>query len=169
LDSSIIEIENFIPKEYCDYSISYFSNIANTQIEKIFIWGTTFVYSICGDPDFNDPIIKEITKKIEDLVTNRIFKDPSVVSDEIEIVFWDKGSWQHLHFDRDYRIYSVILYLNDDYEGGETFLVPNKIIKPKTGKLVGFYGSKIEHEVKEVLNGRRYTIPVWFRLKDKKQ
>ena len=60
----------------------------------------------------------------------------------------------------------TLIYLNDDYEGGELgFATHNLIIKPKKGDLIIFPGNMhYAHEVFEVLSGTRYTLPIWFTI-----
>jgi Rps23 Pro-64 3,4-dihydroxylase Tpa1-like proline 4-hydroxylase len=61
-----------------------------------------------------------------------------------------------------------IVYLNDDYEGGEiSFPELNITIKPKPGTLISFPGNKhYLHEVKKVLSGTRFTLSMWLRFQD---
>jgi predicted 2-oxoglutarate/Fe(II)-dependent dioxygenase YbiX len=56
-------------------------------------------------------------------------------------------------------MYSALIYLNDDYEGGELCFPLHGIeIKPKPGTLIMFPGNCMYlHEVKKVLSGHRYT------------
>jgi hypothetical protein len=70
------------------------------------------------------------------------------------------------HIPRFLSDYSSVLYLNDDYEGGELFFPEFDLtIKPKLGDLVTFpTNSMYIHAVKEVKHGTRYTIALsWFR------
>ena len=82
--------------------------------------------------------------------------------DYVQIVKWPEKSNQLEHKDAEYKCFTSIIYLNDDYEGGETF-VEDKIIKKETGKIVGFAGSKLFHGVNKINNGTRFTIPVWYK------
>jgi predicted 2-oxoglutarate/Fe(II)-dependent dioxygenase YbiX len=91
---------------------------------------------------------------------------------------WDAGDSLKLHADsenesctavlRSYTghslppfliMYSALIYLNDDYEGGELCFPLHGIeIKPKPGTLIMFPGNCMYlHEVKEVVSGQRYT------------
>lgn len=56
-------------------------------------------------------------------------------------------------------MYSALIYLNDDYEGGElSFKLHDLELKPSRGSLVMFPGSCMYlHEVKEIQKGSRYT------------
>jgi hypothetical protein len=60
--------------------------------------------------------------------------------------------------------YSSILYLNDDYEGGELYFEElDLLIKPKTNQLVFFpSGSEFRHEVRPVVSGDRYTLASFY-------
>lgn len=62
------------------------------------------------------------------------------------------------------RHYSALVYLNDDYEGGQIFF-PNQGLEPVTspGTLVQFEGTKqYLHGVREITSGERYTIVMFF-------
>ena len=59
--------------------------------------------------------------------------------------------------------YGVVLYLNDNFEGGELYY-PNLdiIIKPESGMLVYHPGDE-DHEVLPVVSGNRYTLTSFIR------
>jgi hypothetical protein len=64
------------------------------------------------------------------------------------------------------RDLSFVLYLNDDFEGGE-FLFPDLHIqvKPKPGLLVAFPSDQnYLHGVNPVTSGERYSIVTWARI-----
>lgn len=62
------------------------------------------------------------------------------------------------------RIFSMIVYLNDVYEGGETeFLYSNTKIKPKTGSVVIFPSSfPFVHKGNKPLSNDKYIISTWL-------
>ncbi|XP_013392935.1 prolyl 3-hydroxylase 1 isoform X3 [Lingula anatina] len=67
-----------------------------------------------------------------------------------------------------WRDYTGLLYLNDNFEGGEFFFADrNKSmqssVKPKCGRLVSFQASDY-HGVKAVTSGQRCALAVWFTL-----
>jgi Rps23 Pro-64 3,4-dihydroxylase Tpa1-like proline 4-hydroxylase len=91
-------------------------------------------------------------------------------TDRLNIARWDKGTKLKLHVDdlgyvTDNHL-PTLIYLNDDYEGGElSFATHDVTIKPKVGDLIIFPGNMhYAHEVKEVLSGVRYTLPIWFTI-----
>ena len=82
------------------------------------------------------------------------------------------GSYMHNHYDKySYVFYNgedveplftVILYINDDYEGGEVvFTESNLSIKPKAGTVLMF-PSYLHHQVNEVISGERYMTQTYL-------
>jgi predicted 2-oxoglutarate/Fe(II)-dependent dioxygenase YbiX len=73
---------------------------------------------------------------------------------------WVDGKLQRV-VDRDI---SVLLYLNDDYTGGEIeFTQLGLTLKPKAGMLLAFPSYlEFEHKVHPVTKGTRYTIVSWI-------
>lgn len=65
-----------------------------------------------------------------------------------------------------YRKLSVVLQLNDDYEGGDFILYGDtmfdEIILPKTKGTIIVFPSNRYHEVKEITSGNRYSIIGWL-------
>jgi prolyl 4-hydroxylase len=68
------------------------------------------------------------------------------------------------------RIATIILYLNDDFEGGETFFNRlNVTIKPQRGKICYFSYPietdtiNLEHEAKPVISGEKKILQIWIR------
>jgi len=55
---------------------------------------------------------------------------------------------------------TCILFLNDDYEGGEFRFFDGNVIEPKAGKLV-IHPAVAGHEVKPVTKGSRYSCVAW--------
>ncbi|KAF4533425.1 hypothetical protein B566_EDAN001150 [Ephemera danica] len=76
-----------------------------------------------------------------------------------------------------WRSYSAILYLNDDFEGGEFIFASDikaaniqSLVQPKCGRLVGFSSGKENlHGVKGVLRGSRCALGLWFTFDHKYQ
>jgi prolyl 4-hydroxylase len=104
--------------------------------------------------------------------------------EDISVVNYNPTQEYKAHFDacatkskcknnsRIYRRATVILYLNDDFEGGETYF-PNIDTKvhPKTGKIVMFYntdlsGKEIEeslHAGLPIMNGEKWICTLWIK------
>lgn len=95
-------------------------------------------------------------------------------SDTAQLVRWHEGIELQPHTDNmdpdgspnisPHRSFSSILYLNDEYEGGETYFPGHKVrIKPTPGALVLFgAGPEYVHGITRVTRGLRYTYAGWF-------
>jgi len=74
-----------------------------------------------------------------------------------------------------WRDYSAILYLNEDFEGGEFFFVENRTthrvqstVRPRCGRVVAFSaGGENLHGVRGVRSGKRCAVALWFTHDEK--
>ncbi|XP_014480867.1 PREDICTED: prolyl 3-hydroxylase 1-like isoform X2 [Dinoponera quadriceps] len=74
-----------------------------------------------------------------------------------------------------WRDYSAILYLNDDFDGGEFFFVDERkehrvqsTVKPRCGRMVAFSaGGENLHGVRAVRGGKRCAVALWFTRDEK--
>lgn len=73
------------------------------------------------------------------------------------------------------RVKTLLLYLNDDYEGGETvFNELNIKVKGQSGDILIFDNvdqdgqpdRRTKHEGKEIINGTKWLLSIWFRDKE---
>lgn len=152
MSKDIILIEKkFLSREECCKLIEFY----NQNINQSFKYRDTF--------PINTNKFQNITEKIENVCYNL---NPLCQLDTHQIVKWPEGSKMSPHFDPSNDIFACLVYLNDDYLGGETCFKKkfffDKKIKPEVGKLVIFSNSKILHWVNEVKNGTRYTLALWF-------
>jgi Rps23 Pro-64 3,4-dihydroxylase Tpa1-like proline 4-hydroxylase len=62
------------------------------------------------------------------------------------------------------RVLSTVIYLNDDYDGGEIEFVQSGIkIKPAAGSIIFFPSNFLYvHEVHPITRGYRYSMPHWY-------
>jgi Rps23 Pro-64 3,4-dihydroxylase Tpa1-like proline 4-hydroxylase len=115
-------------------------------------------------------LFKVIDRVKDEVIKAYGFDNVKPKKQTIDVVRWDPGSKLSLHADdlgyiTDNHI-ATLIYLNDDYEGGELVFETHGItIKPKVGDLLIFPGNlNYPHEVKEVVSGTRYTVPIWFSI-----
>jgi len=85
------------------------------------------------------------------------------------VVKWDKGDEMLAHDDlgehREFpdRQFAAIVYLNEDYTGGELMFPDlNMGIRGHTGELVLFKGGSVMHSVNKITSGTRYTLAAWL-------
>jgi len=86
---------------------------------------------------------------------------------QITLTAWpigDNPSFLHSHTeqDRNHGDYNSILYLNDDFEGGEFYTEHGIIVKPSKGMLTFFDGKNVMHGVKDLRKNTRYNIIFWW-------
>ena len=99
-------------------------------------------------------------------------KDIGIESGYLPTTFYIKkynvGAYMGPHVDsfdddQDSLTVSMVVYLNDDYEGGEiNFPDFNISIKPEAGSVVVFESKNILHEPVETTSGTKYLIPIFF-------
>lgn len=89
--------------------------------------------------------------------------------DRMSILKYEKAGYLPEHTDHgsSSRTLSVVLYLNDDYEGGEITFTSigdgGVSIKPEAGSAIFFPSNYVfSHEVSEMKNGIRYALPNWY-------
>lgn len=83
-----------------------------------------------------------------------------------KLIRYEKGDYYRTHVDMGgdrYRSLSIIILLNDDYEGGElSFFHGEYVIRPKKNQAIVFPSTFLyPHEVKEVTSGTRYSVVTW--------
>jgi hypothetical protein len=82
-----------------------------------------------------------------------------------QLVMWPQGMEQKVHIDkrREATTHAAIVYLNDDFSGGETYFPDLKDeVRPQRGLLAGFPGRALPHGVRKVEHGTRHTLALWF-------
>ena len=80
----------------------------------------------------------------------------------------EHGRWLPNHTTQ--RDYTGLVYLNDNFAGGE-LVFPDRdvVIIPKPGLFVGFPSNhEFVHAVPNVLSGKRYSLAVWFTMNSTK-
>ena len=87
----------------------------------------------------------------------------STIKKQIHFHKYKKGDWFGKHNDiRDNRFYAVGVLLNDNFVGGD-FIMYNtdmQILNKKIGNTY-LFDVRIDHEIKPILDGSRYSL-LWF-------
>ena len=148
------EVDNFLDDDLCDFFIAYIKNSKN----KIKHRNTSVIECDKIAVQDNGVEFKILLSKLTFFV-KKYFIDACI--NYSQITEWPTNEFQNSHIDFDHHSHTSVLYLNDDYEGGDT-VVGDKVIVPKKGKIILFEGNKIEHKVLKIKSGTRYTNSTWY-------
>ena len=111
----------------------------------------------------NDPIVNII----QEFLQSRIKMTTECADCELQT--WPIDSFSPLHdhadpfFNRQSGDYNSILYLNEDFEGGEFFTGDGILIKPKCNRLTFFNGNVVKHGLRKVKKTHRHGIIFWWK------
>ncbi len=160
-------IENFLSEKECQILIDLINRFGKAE-ELPVQW----------DADLNPTIVRKtysnlrIADKYVPMVQELLEKEYGFPVKNKSAFFarWDAGDKLELHVDdlgpTNTNHMATLIYLNDDYEGGEIDFPTHKLShKPKTGDLIMFPGNMhYAHEVKTIISGVRWTVPMWFEF-----
>jgi len=155
----IIIRENFLSHEECDWFINLHKQFEGSITESVNLGANNVNIEVLH---LENLISLEYDSLVEKLNNNCPLDDFSV--NYAHVVHWPTNSALGAHFDQYDTKFTSIIYLNDDYSGGITYIGKTKIT-PKKGSIVSFWGAELLHGVEEV-KGNRYTIPVWYSTQD---
>jgi len=147
--------DNVISKEMCDELISIGPDPKNIKS----ISPTDVLWS--------DRVVELTDHAIIPLITNYLKSTAKieVTPLQVQIQLWPVGSdsCRHIHntHNRERFGRTSMLYLNNDFEGGE-FFTDDIIVKPVPGRLTFFDGSKTYHGVNTIMKKNRYTLIFWW-------
>lgn len=166
-------INNFISKEDCDTFIDFAKKYQNWGDGGGDFWKSRVIHI----SDSNNDYIKNKCFEIRDRIRKVILENYSVseiYEDTFQIVKWEDGYAQGAHADGSepdgsdngcsWRDFGVIIYLNDDFDGGKTFYKNYNIeVGPKSGTLV-IHPADINHlhGVTKIVGNTRYTMPSFW-------
>jgi predicted 2-oxoglutarate/Fe(II)-dependent dioxygenase YbiX len=175
--ANIVIKENFISKEHLVKIIDYCHSVNNWESKSQL--GTDSLHTwekLSSGSNVVFEILQEYVNNVQREVEYRFGR--FLESTKPGIRKWNPGEYQDVHADGEtaagwpgynYIVdYGSILYLNDDYEGGELFFPKYNIhLKPKPGTLVFFPSTNMyAHGVTEVTDGIRFTSPhFWIPVK----
>jgi prolyl 4-hydroxylase len=183
----IYEFKNFLSDEECSYIIEK----AKPLVTKSKVIGEKGLY--VDDQSFrtsSNTFLKdddEVIRKISDRISKKIMIDKENFED-LQVVHYEGGEQYKPHWDAcvgegkcdDFlkkggdRYATFILYLNDDFESGETeFPNLNIKVKPEKGKAVLFFNLEDDNETKKEdslhaglppTKGEKWMCNKWIRV-----
>ena len=147
---------DFISKSECDYFISLAAKPDNNIREKYGEDNPLWEHRVINIT--NHHIVNRLSDHINEVFNMRL------EIEEAQIQNWIEGSESlpHTHERWPQVKYNSLIYLNDNFEGGE-FYTPNLTVKPKPGLLTLFDGGQVEHGLKQVKNNDRFTLIFWWK------
>jgi prolyl 4-hydroxylase len=183
----IREIPNFLSKDEC----LKIREISKNRLSKSRVYTSNNdiedknvrISEQCWLKDLDDPLLSIISERVE-----RITGTSKNSQEELQVVKYGEGGFYKPHYDAcnkatddcarlnkglGPRYITLIMYLNDEFDGGETFFPRIQTsIKPEMGKAAIFYNVDREGEILpkslhgglDVRNGEKWIANKWIRL-----
>lgn len=161
----IVEYHNFLTNEECEILISIGES---SQLNVGVTLGTKIGYRKAKVTWLeSEPIIKSIRSKISEITKTDLDKQ-----EKLHFVRYIKGGEYKEHKDGLSRIKTALIYLNNEFTGGETYFpIVGRTIKPETGKLVVWDNLDINgnenpdslHAGLPVEFGTKYIAVIWIK------
>lgn len=169
--------EDLLSKDECDYLIWLAESRDEWLEETLPFWqgrNLPFLTMLPNRP-YATPetmqICVDIVKRVQLFINNSF--DCDSWPDQIGLVRWPANSFQMPHKDDVEgfeRVSGCVVFLNDDYKGGEPFYpYYDKTVKPKAGMVYAHSSDEDHlHGVTQIKNKTRYTISsTWTTNKSK--
>lgn len=174
-----IIVPDFLTAKECDRLMAMFDKIHGLVKHRrigIDFWEGRIVYmaDVAEHDGSAAAIMGNFQKRATAMLGDFYALTSPLWTDTVQLNIWEQGSFLPCHTDNSnpngtahstpWRDFSSIVYLNDDYEGGELyFTAQDRILKPRKGMLVAFSaGYHHEHGVLRVTRGRRITMPAFY-------
>jgi len=178
LHPEIILIENFLSKEECQFYIKKGINLGFEEAKVNLDGNQTMFKSIRNNERlmfFDKELAQKLWERIETFIpvkSNNYF--PVGLNEMFRIYKYSVGERFKMHRDGSYKRnefeksrYSFIIYLNNDFEGGETNFRELFSVNPKEGSALIFRHPH-KHEGKKILKGQKYVLRTDVMFKKKK-
>jgi hypothetical protein len=184
--TEITYVEDFLSADLCNYLVqavelalsdrSYADNLYEYINDGKKAYDDSPYIYLFHHPDTKvQLIVKDIVKRSIEIYEDRYEKDPNIEYINLgTVVTMRSGVGLEVHSDDGPSLnkniatpHGMVLYLNDDYEGGEIYYPDLKIaIKPKIGSLVIHPGTPdYSHGVLPVSSGIRYSSTAFVKKK----
>jgi hypothetical protein len=123
--------------------------------------------------EISDVLFGALEKGLQDYFSIYPYSQKNIKSREktMHLLKYKESGFLPAHSDHGIssRVLSALLYLNDDYEGGNiNFEHAGVNLKPEAGSLLFFPSNYIYvHEVSAITSGIRYALPNWYHNRSK--
>jgi len=177
---AIIQINNVVNKSLCDKVIKIIDQKAKKQMQVLNFGKNELDKKVRNVLGYNlqikdRDIFNKINNEIQRLYIFYKIKFPKMYSsriNQIDLLKYEVGGKYELHIDHGTvtnRHLSIIMNLNNDYEGGDLIFTDqkhNEIKRLKLGKgSIVFFPSNFmyPHGIKPITKGTRYSIVAWLQ------
>jgi hypothetical protein len=155
----IIIIDDFIEDHIAELLIDYY----NAGESKPALPNVVYRLLDCGEDSPDNELIAHVWEK-QNVAAQQLS------SSEVhwaQVYHWSTGTEMTLHNDvaSQHTVFTSILYLNDDFEGGFTEFADGTRVAPKKGRIVFYDGIYYWHKVTPITEGTRYTFASWYKRK----
>lgn len=180
-ENLIFRYDNVIESNYCDNIFNYYKNNHTNDVNNVHIlpWfeGNTLYWNFLKNTEVGNEI-----GKCRDTITNLVKESYglNVFPNVTTLVMWKEGKSMPIHKDNGYendknvlhmRTYTAVMYMNDDFEGGETIIMKENcneieyLYKPQKDSVLIFRSDEsCLHGVKKIEKGERLTLSMWFAV-----
>ncbi|MEM9678899.1 MAG: 2OG-Fe(II) oxygenase [Bacteroidota bacterium] len=168
LHKDLFLVEDFLSADECQSYIN-FSQTQTFEEAKVNMFGRQVTHKGIRNNDrlmfFDQDLADSLWQRVQEFVPERmgIYKALGL-NEMFRIYRYTEGQQFKMHRDGSYHrndeecsFISFIIYLNEDFEGGETEFRNLETIVPKTGTALLFQHS-YRHEGKAVLSGTKYVL-----------
>lgn len=159
----ILLLDNFLTEEECQQLIDHYMINGKGKRAPNRIKGIDNKILLLGEDEPRDyPIVKEVWSRLNDHVDSLGIK-----LHWMQIYEWFTGSKMNPHRDlaSGATVYTSVIFLNDDFEGGENFFEDGSRFAAKTGRVLFYDGVRYSHGVLPVREGKRWTCTAWYKEK----
>jgi hypothetical protein len=170
-------LETFLDGTICDALCEAFRDLSARIVNRVpGFWDGRFIWHSDVSRAYGELAdhMLDAQRRAASLITDFYRLTQPTCADLLQIMSWPVGIHMPPHADNAnpdgslhamaHRDFSGIVYLNDDYEGGEFYFTAlDTVIKPKKGMLVAFTaGFYHEHAVLRVEGSQRLTMPFFL-------
>lgn len=165
--------DHFLPAELCRYVIGYAEAQSHFERSRVEAgagghFSASRTSSSITLKNRAEPVLQTVYQRVSDLLGV-----PGGNVETLQCVRYGEGQQFKPHFDaneHNYPLHTLLLYLNDDFEGGETFFPElNVKIKPVQGRLLHFINCEGSNRVLlqsvhaglPVGRGTKYASNIW--------
>lgn len=168
LHNDIFLVKNFLSEKKCNEFIKE-GEEKGFEDAKISIYGKQVLMKNVRNNErvmYKDYDLADMLwRKIKQFVPETYGKYKATgINEMFRIYKYTKGQTFKMHKDGSYQrnpkecsFFSFLIYLNDDFKGGETYFENGINIIPKKGNALLFY-HPLRHEGKEIISGTKYVL-----------